>query len=132
MPVADVHAVRGPTDVDRAVRAAEALADAQGFGTHGRARVGLATRELGTNLVRYAHAGSLVLSRPNGGVQIESHDVGPGIPNVPQALEDGYSTSGGLGSGLGAVRRLMDDFSITSTQQGTHIVAHAWLANDSR
>src|SRR3954454_24643951 len=119
--MADVQTIRGPADVDRAVRAAEALAEAQGFGAHGRARVGLATRELGTNLVRYAHSGSLVFSCRDGGVQIESHDDGPGIPDVPRALEDGYSTGGGLGSGLGAVRRFMDDFCITSTVEGTHI-----------
>jgi anti-sigma regulatory factor (Ser/Thr protein kinase) len=45
------------------------------------------------------------------------------------ALQDGFSTVGGLGSGLSAVRRLMDDFTIESNLTGTRIVAWKWLPN---
>lgn len=49
---------------------------------------------------------------------IASLDEGPGIPNVEQAMEDGFSTSGGLGIGLGTVKRLSNRFHICSMQFG--------------
>jgi serine/threonine-protein kinase RsbT len=92
----------------------------------------LAVSELAMNLARYAEQGEIVLSRvdaPRGvGVQIVSRDQGPGIPDLARALEDGYSTGGGLGSGLPGVRRLMDDFAIESRPAGTRIVATKWLS----
>jgi serine/threonine-protein kinase RsbT len=42
-------------------------------------------------------------------------------------MEDGYSTGGGLGGGLPAVRRLMDELVITSDPAGTRVVARKWL-----
>jgi serine/threonine protein phosphatase PrpC len=57
------------------------------------------------------------------GIQIESDDRGPGIADVEKAMADGFSTAGTLGSGLGAVNRLMHEFNITSRKgAGTHIV----------
>ena len=60
------------------------------------------------------------------GIQVESHDTGPGIQNVHEALADGDTTSGSLGYGLGSVNRLMDSFDITSKREppdnGTHII----------
>jgi serine/threonine-protein kinase RsbT len=56
-------------------------------------------------------------------------DQGPGIADVELALQDGYSTTGkGLGSGLPAVRRLMDTFEIeTAPGHGTYIRVVRWL-----
>ncbi len=50
---------------------------------------------------------------------IASLDEGPGIPDVDEALKDGFSTSGGLGMGLGTVKRLADRFFICSGRVGT-------------
>jgi serine/threonine-protein kinase RsbT len=49
---------------------------------------------------------------------------------LSRALEDGFSTGGGLGSGLPAARRLMDEFAITTGSHGTTIVASKWLTRD--
>lgn len=50
------------------------------------------------------------------------------IMDIRKVMEDGFSTSGGLGAGLPGVRRLMDDFELDSTQeQGTEIKAVKWL-----
>jgi serine/threonine-protein kinase RsbT len=58
---------------------------------------------------------------------IRSVDNGPGIADLQKAMEDGFSTVGGLGSGLPAVRRLMDGFEITSTLgKSTNIWAWKW------
>ena len=83
--------------------------------------------ELATNLVRHAQGGEVLL-RPLGGaergVEILSIDRGPGMPDIARCLEDGYSTGGTSGTGLGAVRRLSTNFDIISTQPaGTVVMA---------
>jgi len=120
-----------PADVAVARRAARALATALGFAPLATERVVLAVSELATNLVRYAVQGTMALApvatAQGRGLQVESHDVGPGIAALSQALEDGFSTGGGLGHGLPAVQRLMDEVVITTGPHGTRIVARAWL-----
>ena len=106
-----------------------------GFDRHDAEAILLAVSELATNLVRYAPGGELVVSivsEANGvGILIQSSDPGPGIADVELALRDGYSTSGGLGSGLPGVRRLMDDFTIVTSPSGTSIEARKWLPSQS-
>jgi serine/threonine-protein kinase RsbT len=94
----------------------------------------LAVSELATNLLRYARTGhimieTLVADTGQSGLRVESSDRGPGITDVDRALQDGFSTGGGLGGGLPAVRRLMDDVMIESNPVGTRIVAWKWLPN---
>ena len=61
------------------------------------------------------------------GVEIQVTDNGPGINNLEQAMIDGYSTAGGLGTGLGAARRLSDEFEINSRPNGgTSVIARLW------
>lgn len=90
----------------------------------------LAVTELGTNLVRYAVGGELELELVyrDGctGVAVCSRDSGPGIRDTVLALADGYSTGGGLGSGLGSVRRLMDSFELRSSTAGTVVETRKW------
>ncbi len=124
--------VRAQADVERARREARGLARTLRFGEEDRERIALATAELATNLVRYAREGELVLAAIEDGaggwgIQVESRDAGPGIPDVQRVLEDGFSSGGGLGGGLPGVRRLMHEFSITSDRHGTHVVGRRWL-----
>ena len=133
------HSCRGriaaEVDVERIRREARALATYAGFDRHDAEAILLAVSELATNLVRYAPGGELVVSivsEANGlGILIQSSDPGPGIADVELALRDGYSTSGGLGSGLPSVRRLMDDFTIVTGPSGTSIETHKWLPSPS-
>jgi serine/threonine-protein kinase RsbT len=122
-------------DVERIRREARALATYAGFGRPDAEAILLAVSELATNLMRYAPGGELVVSivsEANGaGILIQSSDPGPGIVDVELALRDGYSTSGGLGSGLPSVRRLMDDFTIVTGPSGTSIETHKWLPSPS-
>lgn len=132
-------AVATQADVERARSLARDLGMEVGFDRAVAEVVVLAVSELATNLVRYARCGVIVLSRleragefgsrTQRGLQIESRDVGPGIANLTEALRDGFSTGGGLGSGLPGVRRLMDEFEIASHPQGTTIVARKWLVD---
>lgn len=90
-------------------------------------RVALIVTELGSNLVRHAQHGRLLIAermRGAGEIEILSIDQGPGIRSLEQSLRDGFSTGGTPGTGLGAAQRLADDFDIHSTVPGgTLIVA---------
>ncbi len=129
-PVAiPVHAAG---DVARVRRAARVIAEAAGFDRAESESIVLSAIELATNLLRYAPGGVIHLGtqhddRRSTALVIESTDQGPGIADLDQALEDGFSTGGGLGSGLPAVRRLMHEFEIESSASGTRTVATRWL-----
>lgn len=114
---------------------ARRMASALGFAKTASEEVGLVAAELGSNVVKYAGAGTLILRRLSGeasaGIEIETSDHGPGISDVEKSFTDGYSTSGSLGYGLGTVNRLMDEVDIHSTPgSGTHIVCRRWIRED--
>jgi anti-sigma regulatory factor (Ser/Thr protein kinase) len=109
------------------VRSAEQI----GMNESDRGSVAIAATELATNLIKHARGGKLVCESlgQNGtrGVRILSIDSGSGIQDIAKALEDGYSTSGTLGNGLGAVRRLASRFDLYSVPGGgTCLVADFW------
>ena len=65
------------------------------------------------------------------GLEVVAVDNGPGIPDVDQAMRDGFSTGKGLGAGLGGAKRLVDEFEIESTVgKGTRVAARKWLWMD--
>jgi serine/threonine-protein kinase RsbT len=56
-----------------------------------------------------------------------ARDQGPGIPNIAQAMEDGFTTGHGLGLGLPGAKRLMDEFEVVSAPgQGTTVTMKKW------
>lgn len=89
--------------------------------------------EVARNIVQYAERGEIQLcpveQGQRDGIRIVARDVGPGIPDVTQALQDGYSTyRGGLGLGLPGSRRLVDEFDIVSEPgRGTTVTMTKWL-----
>ncbi|MFC8689160.1 anti-sigma regulatory factor [Brevibacillus porteri] len=102
-----------------------------GFGTITQSRIATSISELARNIYLYAGTGTITISpiECEGviGLQITANDSGPGIPDIRQALDDGYSTSGALGAGLPGVRRMMDEFEIHSTLgEGTRVVVVKW------
>jgi serine/threonine-protein kinase RsbT len=125
-------AVSSISDAEHARRQAHLMARSLGFESHLEEVITLAVSELAMNLVRYSKNGRITLSETRGprgvGIQVESHDDGPGIADVGLAMQDGYSTSGGMGSGLPSVKRLMDDFAMTTGDSGTSIVACKWTS----
>lgn len=103
-----------------------------GFGTVDQARITTAISELARNIYLYARVGKIEIERleidGNKGIAIVATDKGPGIANIRQVMEDGYSTSGGLGAGLPGVKRLMDTINVQSVVgEGTTIRAEKWL-----
>lgn len=127
--------IASQADLGLAQRRVRALALEQGFGRKDAAVLALVATELGTNLLRYARGGRLRFERRFGprrtGIVIESLDEGPGIVDPVRAMQDGYSTGGGLGGGLPAVRRLMDEFSMQTGPAGTRILACKWTTKES-
>jgi serine/threonine-protein kinase RsbT len=114
-------------DVERAVREARAAADRLGFDRIGAESIALAASELARNLLRYATDGALTIRElADRGLEIESTDAGPGIADVSLAPVDRHGTGRGRGSGLGAVRRLMSEFEISTSPTGTTIKARRW------
>ncbi|ALX49140.1 anti-sigma regulatory factor [Lentibacillus amyloliquefaciens] len=103
-----------------------------GFGTVDQARIATAISELARNIYLYADDGEIcfeiVDNNEHQGIIILSLDTGPGIQNLSLVMEDGYSTSGGLGAGLPGVKRLVDNFDIKSEEgKGTEIQVMKWL-----
>jgi anti-sigma regulatory factor (Ser/Thr protein kinase)/serine/threonine protein phosphatase PrpC len=80
-----------------------------------QSHVALVATELASNLVRHATGGEILLRSPGvGGLELWSLDKGPGMANVTQCLADGYSTTKGLGAGLGTMTRLATSWDIDS------------------
>jgi serine/threonine-protein kinase RsbT len=136
---ARVH-IQSADDVLVARQAGRALASGIGFSTIDVALVTLAISEIAGNIVKYAGDGDItieIIDRLDGdvtgdtrktGIQIVASDQGPGIPDVAIAMRDFYSTGAGLGVGLPGVRRLMDEFEITSKAgQGTMVWMRRWV-----
>ncbi|GIO24315.1 anti-sigma regulatory factor [Oceanobacillus sp. J11TS1] len=103
-----------------------------GFGTVDQARIATAISELARNIYLYADHGQIcfeyINTKSKKGILMTAVDVGPGIKDVSRVMQDGYTTSGGLGAGLPGVKRLMDDFDIESTVgEGTKIKAIKWV-----
>ena len=99
-----------------AVMTAETAAVRAGLRRAERAACALIATELATNLARHARGGRLVVTAtdpgPHAWIQLASVDNGPGIPDIPAAMADGYSTMNSLGGGLGACRRAADAFDV--------------------
>lgn len=114
-------------------RAALALAAPLGFQEIERGKIDLVVMEAANNLINHARGGVLLLrelEKPSRlGLEILALDRGPGMANVDECLQDGFSTTGTLGTGLGAIRRLCDLFEIYSLPgKGTALLATFWSA----
>lgn len=112
-------------------------AESMGFNEIDSGRVSIIVTELVSNLIKHttAHSGEFyVRELVNGkqkGIEILAVDKGPGMLNVAECLRDGYSTAGSVGTGLGSIQRLSDDFDIYSLKDsGTVILSRIWLAKN--
>jgi serine/threonine-protein kinase RsbT len=90
-----------------------------------------AASELGRNTLEHGGGGNLeiaeILNGSRRGIRLTFSDHGPGIPDIQQALTDGYTSKQGMGLGLGGSKRLMNEFEIQSAPGlGTTIAVIRW------
>lgn len=120
--------IEDASQVGEARRAALHLASGLGFDAEACGRLSLIVTELGTNLHRHVGPGrqaALLMAAVDGEVEVLSLDQGPGM-DLHRCLQDGYSTGGTAGTGLGAVKRLAARFQAFSAPgRGTVIATRA-------
>lgn len=130
-PQAELVPLAGTDDVVRARQAVRRAAIDAGFGLVDQTRVVTAASELARNTVIHGGGGRMrvepVVDGRRRGLQLAFEDEGPGIADVEQALQDGWTSGGGLGLGLGGARRLVHDFDITTAVgRGTTVKVLRW------
>lgn len=123
--------VRVDADVVAARQAAREAGARIGFPPTDLTAIATAVSEMTRNVVKFAESGEVVIDtveEPRRGIRIVVRDVGPGIPDVERALQDGFSTYEGLGLGLPGARRLMDEFTVVSdVGRGTTVTMTKWV-----
>ncbi|GGQ71113.1 ATP-binding protein [Couchioplanes azureus] len=124
-------AVSSDQDVVRVRQLVRTVAVAVKLSLVDQTKLVTAASELARNTLVYGGGGTVEVTRvENGrraGIRIVFADQGPGIPDLDQALTDGFTTGGGLGLGLSGARRLVDEFHIdTTVGQGTTISVTKW------
>jgi serine/threonine-protein kinase RsbT len=123
--------VRSDEDVVRLRQAVREQMIADGFSLIDQTKMITAASELARNTLRYGGGGEAhmqkLLKGARRGVGLTFIDHGPGIPDIPRALTDGYTTGGGMGLGLSGAKRLADEFELDSAPgQGTTIRICKW------
>ncbi|MCL4531983.1 MAG: anti-sigma regulatory factor [Actinobacteria bacterium] len=124
--------IRSEGDIVEVRRKVREEATCLGFGITDVTRIVTAASELARNIYLYAGSGVMTwrsLDSPERvGLELVFIDSGPGIADQEQAMQPGYSTSGGLGLGLPGAKRLMDEFEIESVPgSGTKVTGRKWL-----
>ncbi|MGB7847671.1 MAG: anti-sigma regulatory factor [Candidatus Acidiferrum sp.] len=123
--------INSDKDIVAARQQGRAMAASLGFSSGDATLIATAISELARNILTYAGQGEIAVKGVPGsngvGILVVASDHGPGIPDIRQALRDGFSTSGSLGVGLPGVRRLMDEFEISSQPgRGTTVAVKKW------
>jgi signal transduction histidine kinase/ActR/RegA family two-component response regulator len=104
-------------DVVLARQRARQVAAALGFDAQDQTRIATAVSELARNVARYAGSGSVefALDIEDPALAVTIADQGPGIPHLDSELDGTYRSQTGMGVGITGARRIMDEFSISSS-----------------
>ncbi len=123
--------IRSSTDIVLVRQTVRTWAVELGFGLVDQTKIITASSELARNTLNYGGGGTVTLEVIELGfrkaLRLIFSDRGPGISNLDLALQDGYTTGGGLGMGLSGAKRLMNEFEITSrVGEGTIVTITKW------
>jgi serine/threonine-protein kinase RsbT len=123
--------LRAETDIVVVRKSVREMATRVGFGITDVTRIITAASELARNVFLYAGSGVVrcrVLNRSDKvGIELIVEDHGPGIADIDQAMQPGYTTGSGLGLGLPGAKRLMDEMEIESEAgKGTKVTLKKW------
>jgi serine/threonine-protein kinase RsbT len=131
-------AIESDADVVTARQRARELAGELDLSPTDQTLLATAISEVARNITTYAQRGEVrlrIVRDGDGreGIEVVAADQGPGIPDLERALQDGYTTGGGLGLGLPGARRLVDDFDIQSAPSaGTTVTLVKWARRAAR
>ncbi|TYB59407.1 anti-sigma regulatory factor [Nonomuraea sp. PA05] len=123
--------IAGSADVVGVRQLVRSVAVDVGLSLVDQTKIVTAASELARNALVYAGGGDVrvevVENGPRRGLKLVFTDEGPGIPDIEQALTDGWTTGGGMGLGLGGSRRLVDEFDLVSAPgKGTTVTVTKW------
>ena len=121
----------GENDIVLSRQTVRKLTQALKFSLVDQTKMITAASELSRNTVVYGGGGEmrwqLLTQGIKNGLKLQFEDHGPGIPDVAQALTDGWTSGKGMGLGLSGSRRLVHDFDIQSTVgEGTCVSVTRW------
>jgi anti-sigma regulatory factor (Ser/Thr protein kinase) len=117
--------VQDESAIGEARRLVRSIAADAGFSADRQEVVAIVASEAATNLFRHALNGRLLcVPQPGGGLAVVAIDDGPGMSQPDRMMQDGVSTIGSMGTGLGAMQRLSDRFELHSAPgEGTVLAA---------
>lgn len=123
--------LRGEPDIVASRQLVRKLTQQLGFSLVDQTKMITAASELSRNTVTYGGGGEMawdvVEQGVRRGLRLRFHDQGPGIPDIAQALTDGWTSGKGMGLGLSGSRRLVHEFDIQSTVgEGTCVSVTRW------
>jgi anti-sigma regulatory factor (Ser/Thr protein kinase) len=123
-----VCAIHEESQVGAARRRTRHLSEAAALDEVLTEHAAIVATELANNMLRHAGGGELFIragaDESFEGLELLAVDRGPGISDVRRSLEDGHSTGGTPGTGLGAARRLSTLFDLYSESgHGTVVLA---------
>lgn len=128
---AGVMPLRNEQDIVLGRQHVRRLAQQLKFSLVDQTKMVTAASELARNTVVYGGGGQvrweLLTQGIRQGLRLHFEDQGPGIPDVQQAMTDGWTSGGGLGMGLSGSKRLVDEFEIrTAPGEGTCVTITRW------
>ena len=133
MPVlkSETMEIRTSNDVVAVRQATRRCAEQVGFRLVDVTKMVTAASEIARNTLDYGGGGTVRLEQlqegARQGLRLVFEDQGPGIPDVERAMQDGYTSGGGMGMGLPGARRLVNEFEITSAVgAGTRVSLTRW------
>jgi len=125
--------VRSGSDIVAVRQQGRELASHLGFSDVEQIVIATAISEIARNIVEYAQEGKIqiasLVNSGKKGILIVAQDSGPGITDIAQAMQVGYTTGKGLGLGLPGAQRLMDEFEVESQKgKGTTVTMKKWVS----
>lgn len=103
-----------------------------GFKLVDQTKIVTAVSELARNTLVYGKGGFMLIEvvekNYRKGLRAMFEDKGPGIADIQQALQNGFTTGNSLGLGLGGAKRLSNEFEIVSKLgEGTRVTIARWV-----
>jgi serine/threonine-protein kinase RsbT len=127
----EVLPLRAEPDIVIARQRVRKLTQEIGFGIVDQTKMVTAASELARNALIYGRGGEMqsetLSDGERRGLRLHFVDQGPGIPNIEQAMTDGWTSGTGMGLGLSGSKRLVQEFSIeTAEGRGTRVTIARW------